>query len=127
MARTDYAIANDYGHFTRRNLSFGDVRRYLARTGDTELPQWDQWGYEIAYYIAQPATVPNGPQWTGFVDGEIAVAQHTGDVLCGACAAAGMFDPWELVTVAYQCNGEIGDTEAVICDHCGKAIYEPAA
>lgn len=128
--RTRLAITDEHGigHLNRRNLTRGDIARYLRRTGETELPQWDNWGYAMAYYIAEPARPSRiHPQWTGFVDGEIAVAQHTGDVLCGTCAAAGMFDPWELVTVAYQCNGEIGDEETVTCDHCGRAIYEPNA
>lgn len=123
-----YAVNDEYGHLSRRNLSVGDVKRFLRRTGDATLPQWDNSGYPVAYYVAQPA-MPNMSrshrEWTGFVNGEIAVAQYTGDVLCGQCAAIPMFDEFEIVVTAYQCNGEIGDEDTVTCDHCGREIYNP--
>lgn len=120
------AVSNDYGHFNRRVLTHGDIKRYLARESTGSLPCWDMWGYEIAYYIATPSISDrNRGTWTGFVNGEWAVRDMTGDVLCGKCAAT-MVNPDELVHVAYQVNGEIGDTEETYCCHCGEVIYSPA-
>ncbi len=120
--RNKLAVSNEYGHFNRRVLSHGDIVRYLRRENETSLPKWDLWGYEIAYYIATPSTIGYTNQWTGFVNGELAVRDLTGDVLCGDCAASMVSDD-ELVHVAYQCNGEIGDEETVYCDHCRCEIY----
>ena len=120
-------VSNEYGHFNRRVLSHGDIKRYLARESTGSLPCWDQWWYEIAYYIATPSKAPYTahPQtWTGFVNGEWAVRDMTGDVLCGKCAAT-MVATDELVYVAYKFNGEIGDTEEIYCCHCGEVIYSP--
>jgi hypothetical protein len=126
--RTKLAVRNEYGHFNRRVLTHGDIKRFIRRESDartvaTNLPKWDLWGYAIAYYVGTPATVGYSSQWTGFVDGEIAVRDLTGDVLCGDCVAT-MVDPWEVVYVAYQINGEVGDMETVYCCHCNTAIYE---
>ena len=39
------AVTNDYGHFNRRVLSHGDIKRYLARESTGSLPCWERMKY----------------------------------------------------------------------------------
>lgn len=73
---------------------------------------WDNWGYEIAYYIEERN-------------------QLTGDCLCGGCATAFLNgldedDNETGVYPAFQINGEIGDEASVYCNDCGGIIYAGA-
>jgi hypothetical protein len=123
---------NEYGHLTARTIAPADIDA-LKAAGET-LPAWDNWGYEIAYYVATAAEAADVSEDGHTVcyrymmlNGEIAIRDHTGDVLCAACATANeTLGADEILYAAYQVNGEIGDTEAVHCDHCNATIYAPA-
>ncbi len=84
-----------------------------------DMRDWDQFGYEIAYYIEERG-------------------QLTGDVLCVACARSYLHD-WRPdpdqdptandeygIYPAFQINGEVGDPESRYCDDCGWVIYAGA-
>lgn len=96
-----------------------------------DLPPWDLHGYEIAYYVVKLLTGYDKADEIVVEkhdDGTPMVRHHTGDVLCGGCASAGdMLDADEGLDVAYQSMMEVGNAEAVHCDHCHGVIYDPDA
>ena len=92
---------------------------------------WDQHGYALAYHAATAyATYDDNDvcHIDRLDNGEPMIRDHTGEVLCGGCATRFLTENDDtVVTVACQINGEVGDTEAVVCDDCGGTIYDPAS
>jgi hypothetical protein len=98
---------------------------------------WDQHGCELAYYPANAYTTwTEGDDQTATCtidrldNGDPTIRDHSGDVLCGGCAARFLAENDDaVVTVAYQVNGEItgnDDCHDVTCDDCGGTIYSAA-
>lgn len=121
-----------YGVFTRRILLQDDVFAYREATKRDDLPYFDRFGYEMAYFVV---TLEQHSKWiyedddsvTEYVtievddQGEPFVREMTGDVLCGHCAG---FARDEAYYIAYQINGEVGDEESVRCSDCGEYVYK---
>jgi hypothetical protein len=108
--------------FTRRTLLRSDIAHYLASTGRTFLPTSDQWGYEIAYFVADVVWEDPGiPAMDAH--GEVLTRSLTGDVLCGECAAIEGSE--DALYTAFQFNGEVGDDDPVQCSDCQALIYVP--
>ena len=90
---------------------------------------WDSHGYEIAYYVAVAyGTYDDADVFhiDRLENGEPMIREHTGEALCGGCATRYLAENTDaVVTSAHQINGEIGDSEPVMCDDCGGTIYAP--
>jgi hypothetical protein len=129
QSKTPLASVNAFGHLSRRTLSPADIAHTHAM--GEQLPAWDSHGYEIAYYVATAAgtEVEDDDSITYMMlDGEIAIRDHTGDVLCADCANANdTLGGDEILYVAYQGMGEIANAEPVYCDNCNECIYNPTS
>ena len=120
LAALKPAMNPEYHVFTRRVILDTDIPGILEILGTDSLPVRDQFGYEMAYYVAEPVY---GELETVEVDylGEPMTRQLTGDVLCGKCAAHAGDAAYY---IGYQINGELYDVESLYCDDCGEKIYD---